>query len=107
MVIDHKIKDEKLQYDISREVVKILALSSGKIDKYEFLTKEEILSSEQSRKIEQTTFTNSSLGRAFEKQIKTIKEQGWNQLSFKSLKTRRNSRTRNNWRIFSKKNITN
>ena len=76
MVIDHKIKDEKLQYDISREVVKILALSSGKIDKYEFLTKEEILSSEQSRKIEQTTFTNSSLGRAFEKQIKTIKEQG-------------------------------
>ena len=38
MIIEDKIKDEKLQYDINREAAKISALSSGKIDKYECLT---------------------------------------------------------------------
>ena len=38
MAIDDQIKDEKLQYDINREDFKISALSSGKIDKYEYLT---------------------------------------------------------------------
>ena len=32
MTIDDKIKNEKLQYDITREAAKILALSSGKIE---------------------------------------------------------------------------
>ena len=32
MTIDYKIRDEKLQCDINREVAKISALSSGKID---------------------------------------------------------------------------
>ena len=45
MTVEDKIKDEKLQYDINREVAKISALSSGKIDKYEYLTGEEILPS--------------------------------------------------------------
>ena len=40
MTNDDKIKDEKLQHDISREAAKISALSSGKIDKYEYLTGE-------------------------------------------------------------------
>ena len=35
---DGKVKDEKLQYDISREAAKISALISGKIDKYEYRT---------------------------------------------------------------------
>ena len=43
MTIEDQIKDEKLQYDINREAGKISALSSGKIDKYEYLTGEEIL----------------------------------------------------------------
>ena len=47
MTIENKIRDEKLQYDINREAAKISALSSGKIDKYEYLTGEEILSSNQ------------------------------------------------------------
>ena len=54
MPIDDKIKDEKLQYDVNREAAKISTLSSGKIDKYEFLTSEEILPSDQSRIIEKT-----------------------------------------------------
>ena len=52
MTIDDKIKDEKLQYDINREAAKVSALSSWKTDKYEYLTSEEILSSDQSRIIE-------------------------------------------------------
>ena len=59
MITDDKIKDEKLQYNINREEAKILALLSGKIDKYEYLTGEEILSFEQSRIIEQAKFTYS------------------------------------------------
>ena len=43
MTIDDKIKDEKLQYNIQREEAEISALPSGKIDKYEYLTDEEIL----------------------------------------------------------------
>ena len=51
------------------------ALSSGKIDKYGFLINEEILLYDQRRIIEQYKFTNSLLGKAFEKQIKAIKDQ--------------------------------
>ena len=43
MRIDGNIRDEKLQYDINREAAKITALASNKIDKYEYLTDEEIL----------------------------------------------------------------
>ena len=53
MTIDDKIRDEKLQYDINREAAKILALLSGKLDKYESLTGEEILPSNQRQIIEQ------------------------------------------------------
>ena len=76
MTIDDKIKDEKLQYAIYREAAKISLLSSGKIDKYEYLTGKEILPSDQSRIIEQAKFIYSPLGKAFEKQIKTIEYQG-------------------------------
>ena len=76
MITDDKIKDEKLQYDTNREAAKISALSSGKIDKHEYHTGEEILPSDQSRIIEQAKFKYSLLGKAFEKQIKTIEVQG-------------------------------
>ena len=45
MTTDDKIRDEKLEYDINREPIKISALSSGKTDKYEFLIGDEILPS--------------------------------------------------------------
>ena len=73
MTIDDKIKGEKLQYDIDREITKITALSTGKIDKYEYLTNEEILLSDQSRLIEEAKSTYSPLGKAIEKQIKKLK----------------------------------
>ena len=50
--------------------------ATGKIDKYEYLTGEEILPSNQQQIIEQAKFTYSPLGKAFEKQTKTIEDQG-------------------------------
>ena len=73
MTIENKIKDEKLQYDINREAAKISALSSGKIDKYEYLIGEEILPSNQQQIIEQPKFPYSTLGKDFEKQTKQLK----------------------------------
>ena len=73
MTINDQIKDEKLQYDINREAAKISALSSGKIHKYEYLTGKDILPSNQQQRIGQAEFTYYHLGKAFDKQIKTIK----------------------------------
>ena len=80
MTIEDEIKDEKLQYDINREAAKISALSSGKLDKYEYLTGEEILPSNQQQIIQQAKFNYSPLGKALEKQVKTTKDQGEKQL---------------------------
>ena len=80
MTIEDQIKDEKLQYEINREAAKISALSSGKLDKYEYLTGEEIIPSNQQQIIQQAKFNYSPLGKAFEKQIKTIKDQGEKQV---------------------------
>ena len=75
MTINGQIRDEKLQYDINREAAKISALSSGKIHKYEYLTGEDVLSSDQQHIIEQARFIYSPLGKAFEKQVKSIEDQ--------------------------------
>ena len=80
MTRDDKIKDEKIQCDINREAAKISALSSGKIDKNEYLTGEEILPSDQSIIIEQAKFIYSPLRKVFQKQIKTIDDQGGKQI---------------------------
>ena len=73
MTIIDQIKDEKLKY-INKEAAKI-ALSSGKLHKYEYLTGEDILPSNQQKIIEQAKFTYSPLGKAFDKQTKTIEDQ--------------------------------
>ena len=87
MTIEDQIKDEKLQYHINREAAKISALSSGKFDKYEYLTGEEILPSNQQQLIQQVKFIYSPLGKALEKQRKTIKDQGEKQVvALESLK---------------------
>ena len=96
MTIDNQIKDEKLQYDINREAAKISALSSGKLDKYEYLTGEEILPSNQRQITEQAKFTYSLLGKAFEKQIKTIEYQGKKQVKAVQDKQLVNTNNNNN-----------
>ena len=77
MIIDNQIRDEKPQYDINREPVKI---SANKIGKYEYLKGEEILRYNQKQIIDQAKFAYYPLGKAFEKQIKTIEDQGKKQV---------------------------
>ena len=68
MTTDDKIRDEDLHYDINGEAANVSALSSGKIDKYEYLTGDEILLSNERQKIEQANFPYSPLGEVFEQQ---------------------------------------
>ena len=75
MITDDKIRSKKLQYDINWEAANISALSSRKIDKYEYRTGKEILPSTQRQIIEQAQFTFCPLAKAFDKQRKTIKDQ--------------------------------
>ena len=79
MKIYDKIRNEKVQYNIYKEAVKISALSSGKIEKYDYLTDKEI-PSDQKRMIEQAKFTYFLLGKALEKQTKSIEDQGKEQV---------------------------
>ena len=76
MTTNDQIRDKELQYGINREAAKISALSSGKLHKHEYLTGEDILSSNHQQMIKQDKFTCSPLGKSFEKQLKTIKNQG-------------------------------
>ena len=94
MTIDDKIRDEKLQYDIDRKAAKISAKSSGKLQKYEYLTGEDILPSNQQQIIEQTKLTYSPLRKAFEKQTKTIEDQGKKQVDpLKAIKSGSNNKS--------------
>ena len=93
----------KIACIIKKEAANISTLSSDKIDKYEYRTGEEILPSEQSRIIEQAMFTYSPLGKAFQKQIKTIEDQWIKQVTaLKALKLEKKLTTIN-WRTFRKK----
>ena len=87
MTINDQIRDEKLQYHINRQAAEISALSSDKIHKYEYLTGKDILPSNQQQIIEQEKLTYSPLGKAFEKQMKTIEDKGQKQFdALKNLK---------------------
>ena len=61
MTINDQIRNEKLQYDINRKATEISALSSGKIDKYEYPTGNDILAFNQQQILEQAKFTYSPL----------------------------------------------
>ena len=73
MTIEDQIRDEKQQCDINREAAKISASSSGKIDKYEYFTDEEILPSNQQQITEQAKFTYSPLGKLLKNKQKQLK----------------------------------
>ena len=86
MTIEYQIRDEKVRYDINKETAKTSALSSGK--KYEYLSGEEILPSNKQQIVEKAKFSYFPLGKAFEKQTKTIEDQGEKQANaLKSLES--------------------
>ena len=108
MTIDDKIENEKLQYDINSERANISALSSEKNDKYEYLPGEETLSYNQRQIREWAKFAYSSLGKAFEKQIKTIEDQGIKKVeALKSLKQEENRKQKSIEGLFPKQMRTN
>ena len=93
MTINDQIRDEKIKYNINRQAAKISALSSGEIHRYEYLTGEDILPSNQQEIIEQAKCSYSRLGKACEKQIKTIEDQGKKQVyALENLKPKEETR---------------
>ena len=80
MAINDTTRDEILHHDVNIEAAKMSALSSGKTDKYELLADDKILPPNQRRLIEKAKFAYFPLGKAFEKQTKTIEEQGKKQV---------------------------
>ena len=88
MTIADNIRDKKLQYDISRAAAKISALSSGKINKYDYLVGKKVLPPQQHRKAEEAKFNYSWFGKTPEKsKEKTIEDQGEKQVqALESLK---------------------
>ena len=92
MTTDNQIRGEKLQYDVNRETVKISAWSSGKMTSMT-VTSKEILPSNQRQTIEQAKFAYSPLVKAFEKQTKTIEDQGKKQTdALKDLKLKQQTK---------------
>ena len=84
MAIHDKIRDEKLQYRISREAAKIPLLSSGNAHKYKYITGEEYYI--QSQMIERSRFKYTPLHKTFEKQIEQLKIKVKSKQSFRAFK---------------------
>ena len=66
-ILDDKIKANKAQYDLDREAAKISALSSGKIEKYEYLTGKDL--GYKPDLVQKTKFEYSPLGKVFNKVV--------------------------------------
>ena len=75
-IINDKIRDRKLQYDINEEAAKISALLSGTNEEYKYVAGEEIVPFNKRQITEEAKFTYYPLGKAFKKQRKTVEEQG-------------------------------
>ena len=67
-ILDRKIMQNEAQYDLTRKVAKISALSSNNLDKYEYLTGEDL--DLKPSTIEQVRFEYSPLGKFFNKGLK-------------------------------------
>ena len=79
MTIDDNIREEK-ENEINRETAKISAKALDVPYKYEYLTGEEIILSDQKQFVEEIKFQYGPLGKALEKQAKTIEYQGGKQV---------------------------
>ena len=64
-----------MQYNINTETQKITALSSGKIDKYNYFTGDEIVPTDSSIIIKDAKFSYWPLQKVLKNQRKTIEDQ--------------------------------
>ena len=90
IIIDDDIKHEKLQCSIRREAAKILALSSGKIDKHEYLIGEEILPSDQSRQQNKLSLPILLWEKHLKNKQKQLENKEKTSLSFKNFRSIKN-----------------
>ena len=103
MTIDDKIRYEELKYVINKEAAKTSALSSLKIDKYEYLTGGEILPWDESRITEQAKFTYSPPAKVTEKHKKNWRSRNKRSCGFKSFKPEENQELNSIEGLFPKK----
>ena len=68
-ILDNKIRSNQTQYDLDRQNAKISALSSGELDKYEYLTGEDLRYKPDV--VQKAKFEYSPLGQVFNKGLKT------------------------------------
>ena len=74
-ILNRKIKQNESQYDLDREAAKISALSSNNLDKYEYLTGEDL--GLKPSTVEQAKLEYSPLGKIFNKGLsEEDKEEG-------------------------------
>ena len=72
-ILNRKIKQNEAQYDLDREAAKISALSSNNLDKYEYLTGEDL--GLKPSTVEQTKFEYYRLGKIFNKGLSEDKKE--------------------------------
>ena len=68
-ILDNKIRSNKAQYDLDRQNAKISALSSGELDKYEYLTGEDL--GYKPDVVQKAKFEYYPLGQVFNKGLDT------------------------------------
>ena len=73
MVLDNRIKQNQADYDLYRQNAKISALSSGKLDKYEYLTGEDL--GYRPDPVQKAKFEYSPLGQVFNKGLEKDEKQ--------------------------------
>ena len=66
-ILDKKIKQNEAQYDLDRKAAKISALSSKNLDKYEYLTSEDL--NYKPSTVDQAKFYYSPLSKSFNKEL--------------------------------------
>ena len=67
-ILDSKIMQNEAQYDLDRKAAKIFALSSNNLDKYKYLTDEDL--GLKPSTVEKAKFEYSPLGKIFNKGLK-------------------------------------
>ena len=67
-ILDRKIKQNEAQFDLERKAAKIWVLSSEKLDKYEYLTNEDL--DYKRSAVGKAKFEYSPLGRVFDRGLK-------------------------------------
>ena len=71
-ILDRKIKENKAQYDLDRKAAKISPLFSRNLDKYEYLTGEDL--NYKPSTVDQAKFDYSPLRKFFNRQSKEEKK---------------------------------